>query len=257
MPVNWSARRYTKEEFILAWEESKSIADVLRVLNIVPAGGNYQSLNSAAKELGLTKSHMTGQGWNKGGVGTNKGKELDLILVKGSSLSSHNIRKRLIKEGWKGARCEVCKLEEWMGASISLELDHINGDRFDNRIENLRILCPNCHAQTDTYRGKNKSRGRPSGEPVDLKSTSRDYPVAGSTPVLCTCGKSKNKKSKQCRNCSNKDRIRKTKIDWPSLEELEKMVSETSYLAVGKELGVSDNAVRKAVKRMKAELNAL
>ena len=116
MPVNWSARRYTKEEFILAWEESKSIADVLRVLNIVPAGGNYQSLNSAAKELGLTKSHMTGQGWNKGGVGTNKGKELDLILVKGSSLSSHNIRKRLIKEGWKGARCEVCKLEEWMGA---------------------------------------------------------------------------------------------------------------------------------------------
>ena len=250
MPVNWNARGYTKEEFILAWNESKSMAEVLRVLSVVPAGGNYHSLYSAAKELGLTKSHMTGQGWNKGGVGTNKGKELNLILVKDSSLSSHNIRKRLINEGWKEARCESCKLEEWMGGPISLELDHINGDRFDNRIENLRILCPNCHAQTDTYRGKNISRGRPSGEPVDLKSTSRDYPVAGSTPVLCTCGKRKSRYSKQCRECSNKERVRTTKIDWPSLEQLEDMVSKTSYLAVGKELGVSDNAVRKAMKRM-------
>ncbi len=73
-------------------------------------------------------------------------------------LKSANLRKRLIAEGLKEARCEICKLDEWLGRPIPLQLDHINGDRTDNRLENLRLLCPNCHAQTDTYCGKNIGR---------------------------------------------------------------------------------------------------
>ena len=58
----------------------------------------------------------------------------------------------------KEHKCESCGISEWLGKPLSLELDYINGDRYDNRLQNLRILCPNCHAQTDTYRGKNKGK---------------------------------------------------------------------------------------------------
>lgn len=257
MSVSWGARGYTKEEFVVAWSESKSIAEVLRKLNLVEAGGNYHSINCAAKELGLNKDHMTGQGWNQNRTVTNSRKPIELILVKDSSYTSSMLRKRLISEGYKEEKCERCGLKEWMGKPISLELDHINGSKFDNRIKNLRILCPNCHSQTDTYRGKNIGRSRPIGEPVDLKSASRNYSIAGSNPVSCTCGNKKSRGSKQCRSCSNKERVRLTKIDWPSLEELKKMVDESSYLSVGKKLGVSDNAVRKAIKRMEQKSNVL
>ncbi|MGB9177730.1 MAG: HNH endonuclease [Pyrinomonadaceae bacterium] len=71
-----------------------------------------------------------------------------------------HIRKRLISEGLKKAACEVCKRKSWMGKPMPLQLDHINGQRSDNRLKNLRVLCPNCHAQTDTYCGKNKGSYR-------------------------------------------------------------------------------------------------
>lgn len=80
---------------------------------------------------------------------------LEQILVKGSKFQTNKLRIRLIREGYKDHVCEVCNLTEWMGYPIPLELDHINGINDDHRIENLRLVCPNCHAQTDTYRGKN------------------------------------------------------------------------------------------------------
>ena len=77
------------------------------------------------------------------------------ILVKESRYQSNKLRKRLIREGIKQRRCECCGITSWNGKPAPLELEHINGDKQDNRLENLLILCPNCHAQTDTYRGKN------------------------------------------------------------------------------------------------------
>lgn len=83
---------------------------------------------------------------------------LEKILVKDSNYQSNKLRKRLLEEGIKHHQCEMCCRSEWMGAPIPLELDHINGDKHDNRIHNLRIVCPNCHATTSTYRGKNIGR---------------------------------------------------------------------------------------------------
>lgn len=85
----------------------------------------------------------------------NKGFSLEKILVENSTYQSFKLKNKLLKEGLKECKCEKCNNTEWLGKPIPLELHHINGDRTDNRIENLQILCPNCHAQTDNYRGKN------------------------------------------------------------------------------------------------------
>ena len=82
---------------------------------------------------------------------------LDEILVENSTYrSSAQLRRRLILAGLKCQRCEHCGLDEWMGQELPLSLDHINGDPTDNRLENLRILCPNCHALTETWCARNR-----------------------------------------------------------------------------------------------------
>lgn len=148
-------RRYTDEQFIEAVKVSKSWAAVLRKLGLRTGGGTQLIMRQLAKKLNLNISHMTGQGWNEG-TRTVKVTPLSEILIRNSRYGSTNfLKKRLIAEGMKEAICEICHNTEWMGKPIPIQLDHINGNRADNRIENLRIVCPNCHAQTDTYCGKN------------------------------------------------------------------------------------------------------
>ena len=83
-------------------------------------------------------------------------KPIDEILINGSTYQSFKLKRRLLKEGLTQHICENCSLTEWQGHPIPLELHHINGINIDNRLENLILLCPNCHALTDSYRGKNK-----------------------------------------------------------------------------------------------------
>jgi 5-methylcytosine-specific restriction endonuclease McrA len=99
---------------------------------------------------------MTGQGHLKGKTHNYNTKPIDELLVENSIYQSFKLKNRLLKEGLKDHKCEICGITEWMGKLTPLELDHINGNNKDNRIENLRVICPNCHAQTETYRGKNK-----------------------------------------------------------------------------------------------------
>jgi predicted DNA-binding protein YlxM (UPF0122 family) len=81
-----------------------------------------------------------------------------LMLVNGSGHNRYHLKIRLLTEGVKSERCERCGVTEWEGEPLAFELHHVNGDGHDNRLENLQVLCPNCHSQTDTWGGRNKGR---------------------------------------------------------------------------------------------------
>ena len=149
---------YTDEDLIKAVPESSSIAKLLEKFGLKPAGGNYTLIKSRIKELGLDTSHFKGShDWARSkGSSFVRQRALEEILVQDSAYTTSKLRKRLISEGIFEHRCVSCGLDTWLDNKIPLEIDHINGDRRDNRLENLRLLCPNCHALTSTYRGKNK-----------------------------------------------------------------------------------------------------
>ena len=157
-----SRRSWTDGQLRQAVSASTSMAQVIRRLGLKVGGSVYPMLRERIAELGLDTSHFKGQGWNAGrSITCNPGRPLAEILVTNSDYkTTSTLRQRLIKAGLKEPRCEICGLAEWEGRPLGLQLDHINGDRTDNRLENLRILCPNCHSQTDTWCIKNRRRWR-------------------------------------------------------------------------------------------------
>lgn len=135
-------RKYTEEQLRQAVKNSFSIAGVLRLLALKEVGGNYATIKKYLFRLKLDTSHWTGPAWSRG-------KQLkdwsEYTNVK-------QCKPHLIK--LRGHKCELCLNVEWLGSPITLEIHHINGDRTNNQPENLQLLCCNCHATTDSWRGK-------------------------------------------------------------------------------------------------------
>jgi 5-methylcytosine-specific restriction endonuclease McrA len=151
--------RWTNEELSAAVKNNASYRQVIYQLGLIPAGGNYEHVVRRVKELELDVAHFHGKGWNKGWkFDPRKPKTpLKTWLVKGSTVQSFTLKRRLLQESIKTPICELCGWsEKSVDGRIPIELDHINGQKDDNRIENLRILCPNCHSLQSTHRGRNK-----------------------------------------------------------------------------------------------------
>ncbi len=121
-----------------AVKHSNSVAEVLRYLGLKDQGGNFRTIKHHIARLDLDISHFTGQGWNKANY-----RDRDYA-------STANLKKMLIRH--RGHQCEVCKNTLWQGEKIPLELEHCDGNRFNNLDENLKLLCCNCHALTPTWR---------------------------------------------------------------------------------------------------------
>lgn len=146
----------TTEALVAAVAASRTWADVLRRLGEEPDVCLYPALQRAVTAAGLCTAHFRGRGWSRGSRRPRV--PLDEVLVAGRRTSSLVLRRRLVEAGLRDERCSRCALDTWQGVPVPLELDHVNGDRDDNRLENLRLLCPNCHALTDTWRGRNVPR---------------------------------------------------------------------------------------------------
>lgn len=159
---------YTKEVLEAVVAESTSWVEVIRRLGKSPRGGGlHRWLKHKAGLYGIDSSHFTGRGWAKG-VASTKRKTPDQILVQLDPTSCRRtvdrVRESLLEIG-REHRCAVCGLgPSWQGSSLTLQVDHINGDSTNNTAENLRFLCPNCHSQTVNF-GGNARRGRPATVP--------------------------------------------------------------------------------------------
>jgi 5-methylcytosine-specific restriction endonuclease McrA len=161
-----TSRTWSDEAFIHAVADSLSVADVLRRLGLRVAGANYAAVYAAVRRLQLDVSHWRGRGWRRDRSTPGAPRQpLSAILVRGSSYRSRrSLKRRLLAGHLLEYRCAVCGIAEWRGARLALELDHRNGDDEDNELSNLRLLCPNCHSQTPTYRGRNIGRRRITNE---------------------------------------------------------------------------------------------
>lgn len=153
-------RKWTETQFKKAVENSTSYRQVLNKIGLIEAGGNYEQVKKYIKEYELDNSHFMGKAWNKGMRRIGKPIiPLEKILIKNSSFQSFKLKKRLFNSKIKPQFCEECGWAKMnKDGYLPLELYHINGDRYDNRLENLRILCPNCHSLQPTHRGRNMKR---------------------------------------------------------------------------------------------------
>lgn len=258
----------TKECLEPLIRECKNITEFCRKLGMVPKGHNYYVAKRLIDDFKLDVSHFCRTPWNKGikyKTKVNRIRTMEEVLKEDSHISSNDLKKRLFNNGYKEKKCECCGNTEWFGLPMKLELHHINGNHFDNRIENLQILCPNCHSITDTYRGKNQHRYSQDVDAlckpltkeeiitrnVDKKvKRNQNKRLAKEVRSCLYCGEAFSvKPSSKQKYCSN-ECARRGSSSKPSKEILEKDIQEIGYnlTQIGKKYGVSYGAVKKWVK---------
>lgn len=156
--------KYTKELLEPIIKSSITIAEVLKKLGLKQSGGMQTLINTKIKNFNIDISHFKGQSWSKDQnyltnqyiikqVKSRSKSDEEIFIQNSIVITSLNLRNRLLRKGWE-YKCKICGISEWLNNKITLHIDHINGVHNDNRLENLRFLCPNCHQQTETWGNK-------------------------------------------------------------------------------------------------------
>jgi len=227
------------EEFKKLILNSTSIGQVLKQFGLSNKGGNSKTVQRRARIESIDISHI------KLGINSNKGrvfgqrKSNDEIFKESSSTSRGSIKAKLIKYNIIPYICEMCGLgDQWNGRGIVLQLDHKNGISNDNRISNLRFLCPNCHSQTETFSGKRKNEFISNKNKIFYERTCQ----------FCNAGfRATNIYKKYCsKDCVSKNRLKNICVD---KETLENYIKEYSNIAIAQKFGVSEAAVRNWLKK--------
>lgn len=223
-----------KSELQMLVDDCFSLSDVLRKMNLSSRGAsNHNRLKQRFREdeIDLTKlenNRRDNPAYRKF-LRPKQAVPLQSVLVEHCSYSRKSLKRRLIETGQLKYECKICGLTDWLGLPLVLRLDHINGICDDNRIENLRLLCPNCDSQQTTFAGKN----------VKIK------PAFRQKTTCVNCGDFISDKATQCKTCQGlKNRI----VERPSAEELRELLWQKPTLQIAKEFSVSDKAVEKWAK---------
>jgi len=224
----WDMSRVELEKLV---SKNKSFSDVLREANLSTNGGtNHRSLKKRIVEECISTSHF--EPWKSSANMTRKKLPIENNLILNSkNYASSSLKKRLVKEKYLEDKCNRCGLlPRWNDQELTLQLEHKNGDHFDNRIENLEILCPNCHTQTKTYGSKRRKI---------RKNCLSCNKAIGKNSILCM----------GCENRNRKERPKNRKVkDRPTKDVLSEEVQRLGFVGTGKKYGVSDNAIRKWLK---------
>lgn len=240
--------RYTEDEVRAAVAASLSYSEVLRRLGMRPAGGNHATIRKYVEAVWrIPNDHFDPGAARVASLRRREAIPLKEILVEHSTYSRRRLKVRLYDQGLKRRQCELCgQGESWQGKTMSLILDHINGCATDNRLENLRIVCPNCAATLETHCGK------------ALRRIRTERPCAGCGAVFYPDGDERRFCSHGCwaRTREGRPQPELRRVERPPYEQLIREIAESSYSAVGRRYGVSDNAIRKWVRQYERELAA-
>jgi len=227
-------------------------ADALRALGYRPVGHNFRTIQRWARRWSIPTDHFDPNA-ARAKATRRRRIPLDEVLVENSNYTRGNLKARLFEDGMKQRHCELCgQTELWRGRRMSLILDHINGVGNDHRLKNLRIVCPNCAATLDTHCGRNLPRVR------NCAGCHRGFAPRHIRQRYCSliCFNRIRAPSAGTPSPASSFGIPRPsarKVERPSYEELLCEIEKTSYLTVGREYGVSDNAVRKWVAQYEKE----
>lgn len=222
---------FTREELEQIVQNSKSYREVITKLGYsTPNGNNHKTLKNRLEKYNISTDHFS----LAGSQAIERTEEN--VFCENSTATQAVLRRWFIKGNYVPYQCDCCGISMWQGQDLVLQLDHINGNNHDNRLENLHWLCPNCHSQTNTFCGRQLKKNHATNNGITIKTDKKKYCI--------DCGKEISLSAERCTECALKAR---RVVDRPEKDLLKDILfnNKGNFTLTGKQFNVTDNTIRK------------